>query len=97
MRIRFGRWELRPIEGGNWALFELRESSRGKRKGVEDWFHRNRFYQWNTIPNAFLFAANEELMNRDEAQTFQGYADELRRVLASFLEDARRTIEKEPK
>ena len=95
MSIRFGRWELRPDNCGNWSLWQLRAS----KDGVPKWLPCKRYFQWNVIGNAFIYAANEELLekNTTDALTFQDYADELRRLLDGFLEEARRTIEKEPK
>ena len=96
MRIRFGRWELRPDRNGNWALYVTTRPTDGTEAKLR---HAQRYFQWNTIGNAFIYAANEELLEKDttDALTFQDYADELKKILDGFLEEARRTIEKEPK
>lgn len=53
--ISFGKWLLRPAGGDNW---ELMESKPGTKHG---WSTHNRFYQYNTLVNAFRYAANQEL------------------------------------
>lgn len=94
MSIRFGKWELVPIDGNNWTLRRLRTLTKGKNMGQQTFVDCYRFFQWNTIENAFIYAANEELMDRakDEALTFQEYADELKRILDGFKRDIRETI-----
>lgn len=88
MSIRFGQWELRPDRSGNWALYRLRADKDGNPK----WQPCGHYFQWNTIGNALIYAANEEMMEKaeDEALLFQGYAEELKRLLDSFSEDFRR-------
>lgn len=88
MSIRFGQWELRPDKSGNWALHRLRADKEGNPK----WLPCGRYFQWNTIGNALIYAANEEMMEKaeDEVLLFQGYAKELKRLLDSFSEDFRR-------
>lgn len=88
MSIRFSRWELRPDRSGNWSLWQLRAAKDGKSK----WQPCGHYFQWNTIGNALIYAANEEMMEKaeDEAFLFQGYAEEFKRLLDSFSEDFRR-------
>lgn len=54
MTIEFGEWRLRPFsDGRNWEL--ERRNARGGWKGT------GRYYQWNTLTNAFRYAADREL------------------------------------
>ena len=90
MRVRFGRWELRPDKSGNWALWQLRAA----RDGSAKWLPLERYFQWSTVGNALWFAANEELMegNEDEALAFQEFAEQWRDMTQAFLRDASESL-----
>ena len=90
MSICFGRWELRPDRSGNWSLWQLRAAKDGKSK----WQPCERYFQWNTIHNALMYAANEEMMkrNEDEALRFQDYADELRKLIDGYIREVEASL-----
>ena len=59
--IRFGNWELRPVDSRNWELYHLRASTRGFGDGKQRWASEGRFYQFNTFDLALQYAADCEL------------------------------------
>jgi len=63
--IRFGDWELRPVDARNWELYHKRASTRGFGDGTPRWASEGRFYQYNTFHLAIQYAADRAL--RDKA------------------------------
>ena len=86
MVIEFGRWRLVPVGGGNFELCHRHVATRGKNAGKVQWNRIGRYYQYNTLGNAMLYAATRELGEdggtgvieiRDSLQEFERIVDKL--------------------
>lgn len=96
MIIEFGRWQLRPDNTGtNWIL-DTREnwekSARQKGNTVRPPYQA-RYFQWNTLGNAFLYAASRDLMDKDGTLDALDAAREIEAMLAANIHEARRCMD----
>lgn len=92
--IRFGNWELRPVDARSWELYHLRASTRGFGDGTTRWSSEGRFYSYNTFHLAIQYAADRELKDKvygnemkleDALQKYKAIVDALKAdVLASM-------------
>ena len=91
--ITFGDWKLIPVEPLNWQL--ARRSVKvvdGKER--TRWNRVMRYYQYNTIADAFLFAADAEARERfgeeqiditEYARWYEGLLDKYRNDISTYL------------
>ena len=91
--ITFGDWKLIPIEPTNWQL--ARRSVKvvdGKER--TSWRRVTRYYQYNTLADAFLFAADvesrerfgdEQIDIREYAMWYEGLLDKFRNDISTYL------------
>lgn len=92
MQIEFGRWRLVPVDSLNWELCHLHAVTKGKNAGAEQWNRIGRYYSYNTLPNAVLFAAEQELREggevvqlRDALRVWQQTVDALKADLLAAI------------
>jgi len=95
MNVRFGHWELRKRDAGNWELFHFGACvGRGSNKtdGEPRWRSTGRYYQANTFHLAIEYAADWELRNHDGDDTIEMaeylhfYCKKLERFKTEFYE-----------
>lgn len=86
MTIEFGDWRLVPVDSRNWELCHRHVTTRGKNVGKEQWHHLGRYYQYNTIPAALEFAADEEMKAKrhGEVVRIEDALREYERILGEF-------------
>lgn len=87
MTIEFGNWQLRPADSRNWQLWHLHiPAAVGRHEGGTEprWMATGRFYQYDTIDNALLYAADQEVKAMDGTVCFMEYAALLRETLDGF-------------
>ena len=91
--ITFGDWRLIPIESTNWQLAR-RSVKVVDGKEMTRWNRVTRYYQYDTLANAFLFAADVEARERfgDEqidiieyARWYEGLLDKFRNDIDTYL------------
>ena len=97
MVMEFGSWRLVPVDRRNWELCHLHVGkARGRHKaGTEPTWHRmGRFYQYNTLAEAFRYAASCELMDRgkDEASGISDALREYERITNEFADAISTTL-----
>ena len=73
MIIEFGDWRLTPVDSLNWELCHRHVATRGKNEGREQWNRMGRYYSYNTLPNAVLFAAEQEMREGDDVTSPEGF------------------------
>lgn len=96
----FGRWKLFPVDASNWELCHLHETKGTPQAiaagtaGQVRWNRLGRYYQWNTIPSALLYAADCELRDNAHEQSlsiiealdeYRAITDTMRAELTSAL------------
>lgn len=81
MIIEFGRWRLVPVDALNWELCHRHAVTRGKNAGKESWHHMHRYYSYNTIPNAAIFAADQEMREGGDVVELSKALDEYRVIV----------------
>ena len=86
MIIEFGDWQLRPMDDRNWELYHRHVTSRGKDRGAAKWHACEKYYQYNTIDNAILYAADADMKRATGTFDPSSFLAEYRRVLAEFAE-----------
>ena len=82
MVIEFGRWRLEPLDRLNWELCHWHAATRGKNEGTERWHRLGRYYQWNTLAAAVLFAADVEAKEGGEAVGLAEFAERYESIVA---------------
>lgn len=87
--IVFGDWKLVPCEGANaesWELCHYHAATRGKSKGTVRWNRCGKYYQWDTVGSALLYAADFELRHGStgEATDIREALAEYRRIVMEF-------------
>lgn len=95
--IVFGDWKLFPMDDRNW---ELCHRHTGKARGRNDagteprWYRQGRFYQYNTIDLALLYAADCEMKDgrEDEAKRIMDALKEYRAIVEKLTEDIREAL-----
>ena len=92
MNIDFGRWRLTPVDALNWELCHWHAPTKGKNRGTEQWNRLGHYYQWNTIANAILFAADQEMREKDGTMAFGDALKEWKTILDAFTEDIKETL-----
>lgn len=93
MIIEFGRWQLRPSDSRNWQLYvRKRPDYRGKHLSLatagqkaDIWASVDRYYQWNTIPNAIVYAASRDLMDKEGTVDALEFAREFEAMIDEHL------------
>lgn len=90
--IVFGNWMLAPMDANNWELCHWHvPKAAGRHKGGTEpkWNRLGRFYQYNTIQNALLYAADCELGERarEQAHTIFEALDEYRAIVDTMRAD----------
>jgi len=65
MIIEFGRWQLRSYDGRNWALATTKNWEKATNKKRPSAPNNVRYFQWNTLSNAFIYAASRDLMDKE--------------------------------
>ena len=85
MNIIFGNWRLRRHDDLNWVLEHWHEGKPTGRHGGSEakWRSCNRYYQYNGIPTALMFAADWELRNGDPDRSLE-YHDAAAELIAAF-------------
>lgn len=86
MVIEFGDWQLRPLDGRNWELYHRHAASKGKDKGSTKWHRCGKYYSYNTLENALMFAADVELKSATGTLSASEFLEGYRRMLAEFSE-----------
>ena len=65
MNIEFGAWQLRPTSDGlNWQLWHQHKTKNGKNAGAVKWHATGRFYQYGSLDQAVLYAADCDAKER---------------------------------
>lgn len=86
MIIEFGDWRLVPMDDHNWELCHRHAATRGKNAGQVQWNRMHRYYQYNTLDCALLFAADFELKEKREGRVAEiGRALEEYRAIVGAL------------
>ena len=106
MRVWFGDWSLVPCDGLNWELCHRHEVTRGRDAGTVKWVRQRRYYQWNTLPLAFLYAADWEVRHghsgvvasvprwlREHERVLQGFLGDLQECLEAHRDEISRDME----
>ena len=99
--IEFGDWRLVPVDSLNWELAHRRATldNRVTRErgtaGKVRWYRLGKYYSWNTIDSALLYAADAELKAgcKDTAMTLRDAASKWEATLKDFRECISRAVE----
>ena len=87
MVIEFGRWRLVPVDALNWELCHRHAATRGKNAGRESWHHMGRYYSYNTIANADVFAADQEMREGNDVVGLSRALHEYRSIVDGMVAD----------
>ena len=94
MIIEFGAWQLRPTSNGlNWELYHRHTMQSGKDAGAVKWKSCGRYYQYGSLDQAGLYAADCDAKEKSEPHPvgLDRFIEEYRAItdaLAMAVEDA---------
>ena len=89
MIIEFGRWRLVPVDSLNWELHHLHVATRGKNVGSEQWNRLGRYYSYNTVQNAVMFASDHEMREGEDVTPLANALHEYRDIVGAMVADVR--------